>query len=172
MFLRSPELAIFIHRVLSCLFDSPTVPPSAALVKRGVAKIAAAGLPTKRRTMNARESQIGDGEIVRKTQVMVVRHPRRYELAAAYMQREKKINSISFIVKNSLRRSECLRGLHQHRLPFPRRRPLRLGQWRAANRYAMESQMLGRVSVNASGNGSGYHARVHSNIIIIVNVSP
>lgn len=65
------------------------MPPSAALVKR-VAKIAAAGLPTKRRTMNARESQIGDGEIVRMTQVMVVRHPRRYELAAAYMQRERK----------------------------------------------------------------------------------
>lgn len=125
---------------------TPTVPPNAALVKR-VAKIAAGGLPTKRRTMNAQESQIGDGEIVRKMQVMVARHP------------------------TSLRRSECLMDLHRHRLPFPRRRPLPLGQWRAVNRYAMESQMLGYVSVNASGSGSGYHARVHSNIII-VNVSP
>jgi hypothetical protein len=80
MFHRSPELAIFIHRVVSCLFDSPTVPPNAALVKR-VAKTAAGGLPTKRRTMNAQESQIDDGEIVRKMRVMVARHPRRYELA-------------------------------------------------------------------------------------------
>jgi hypothetical protein len=55
-------------------------------VKR-VAKTAAGGLPTKRRTMNAQETQIGDGEIVRKMQVMVARHPRRYELAAACMQR-------------------------------------------------------------------------------------
>jgi hypothetical protein len=89
MFLRSPELVIFIHRVLSCLFDSPTVPPNAALVKR-VAKTAAAGLPIKRRTMSAQESQIGDGEIVRKIQVTVARHRRRrYELAAACMQRKK-----------------------------------------------------------------------------------
>jgi hypothetical protein len=86
MFLCYPELAIFIHRVMSCFYDSPTVPPSAALVKR-VAKTAAGGPPTKRRTMNAQETQIGDGEIVRKMQVMVARHPRRYELAAACMQR-------------------------------------------------------------------------------------
>jgi hypothetical protein len=58
-------------------------------VKR-VAKTAAGGLPTKRRTMNAQESQIGDGEIVRKMRVIIARHPRRYELAAAYMQRKKK----------------------------------------------------------------------------------
>jgi len=68
-----------IHRVLSCLFGSPTVPPSAVLVKRA-AKIAAGGLPIRRRTMNAQESQIGGGEIVRKTQVMVAWHPRRCEL--------------------------------------------------------------------------------------------
>jgi hypothetical protein len=110
------------------LMMTPTVPPNAALVKR-VAKTAAGGLPTKRRTMNAQESQIDDGEIVRKMRVMVARHPR------------------------SLRRSECLMGLHRHRLPFPRRRPLALGQWRAANRHAMESPMLGYVSVNASGSG-------------------
>jgi hypothetical protein len=60
------------------LFDSPTVPPSAALVKR-VAKIAAGGLPIRRRTMNAQESQIGGGEIVRKMRVMVAWHPRRCE---------------------------------------------------------------------------------------------
>jgi hypothetical protein len=38
----------------------------------------------------------------------------------------------------------------------------------------MESQMLGYVNVNTSGSGSasGYHARVHSNInIIVVNAS-
>lgn len=71
------------------------MPPNAALVKK-VAKTAAGGLPTKRRTMNAQESQIGDGEIVRKmqVQVMVARHRRRYELAAACMQREKKLTSL------------------------------------------------------------------------------
>jgi hypothetical protein len=127
--------------------------------------------------MNAQESQIGDGEIVRKmqVQVMVARHRRRYELAVAC--KRKKTDQFaplfSFIFKNSLRRSECLMGLHRHRLPFPRRRPLPLGQWRAANRFAMESQIVGYVSVNASGSASasGYHARVHSNINIIVNVN-
>jgi len=44
--------------------------------------------------MNAQESQIGDGEIVRKMRVMVARHRRRYELAAACMQREKKLTSL------------------------------------------------------------------------------
>ena len=93
MFLRSPAVAIFIYRVLSCLFDSPTVPPNAALVKR-VAKTAAGGLPIKRRTMNAQESQIDDGEIVRKIQVMAARHRRRCELAAAFLQRKKKLTSL------------------------------------------------------------------------------
>lgn len=61
-----------------------------------VAKTAAGGLPTKRKTMSAQESQIGDGEIVRKmevqvqVQVIIARHRRRYELAAPCMQREKK----------------------------------------------------------------------------------
>jgi hypothetical protein len=64
------------------------VPPNAALVKR-VAKTAAGGLPTKRRTMNAQESQIDDGEIVRKMRVMVARHPRRYELAPASCKEKK-----------------------------------------------------------------------------------
>lgn len=95
MFLRSPEFAIFIHRVLSCLFDSPTVPPNAAPVKR-VAKIAAGGLPTKRRTMNAQESQIDDGEIVRKMRVMVARHPRRYELAAVHAKKKKLTSLLQF----------------------------------------------------------------------------
>jgi len=63
--------------------------PSAALVKR-VAKTAAGGLPTKRRTMNAQESQIGDGEIVRKMRVMVARHPRRYETRSYVHAKEKK----------------------------------------------------------------------------------
>jgi hypothetical protein len=57
-------------------------------VKR-VAKTGAGGLPTRKRTMNAPESQIGDGEIVRRMQAMAARHPRRYELSA-YMQRERK----------------------------------------------------------------------------------
>jgi len=35
----------------------------------------------------------------------------------------------------------------------------------------MENQMLGYVSANVSGNASGYHVRVHSNINIII-VSP
>jgi hypothetical protein len=39
-------------------------------VKRA-GKIVAGGLPTRRRTMNAQESQIGVGEIVRKMQVIV-----------------------------------------------------------------------------------------------------
>lgn len=41
--------------------------------------------------MNAQESQIDDGEIVRKMRVMVARHPRRYELAAA---KKKKLTSL------------------------------------------------------------------------------
>jgi len=161
------------------LFDSPTVSLSAALVKR-VAKTAVGGLPTKRRTMNAQESQIGVAEIERKMRVMVARHPRRYETRAATCKDKKtdKFCSNNLILSsNSLRRSECLMVLHRGHLPFPQRRPLPHGQWRAANRHAMESQKLGYVSVNvnvnASGNesASGCPARVHSNIIVNVNVS-
>jgi hypothetical protein len=41
--------------------------------------------------MNAQESRTGDGEIVRKmqVQVMVARHRRRYELAAACKEKKK-----------------------------------------------------------------------------------
>jgi len=56
------------------VFYSPTVPPSAAHAKRAV-KIAADGLPTRRRNMNVPESQIGDGEIARKMLVTDARHP-------------------------------------------------------------------------------------------------
>jgi hypothetical protein len=69
------------------LVDSPTVPPSAALVKRA-GKIVAGGLLTKRRTMNAQESRIGVGEIVRKIQAMVAWHPTRFE-PHLHMQKKK-----------------------------------------------------------------------------------
>lgn len=61
-------------------------------------------------------------------------------------------------------------GLNRHRFPFPQRRPLPLGQWRAGNQHAMGSQIVGYVNVNVNASGSGYHARLHSNINIIVNV--
>jgi hypothetical protein len=164
-----------IHHVLSCLFDRPIVPPSAVLVKR-VGKIAAGGLLTRRRTTNAQESQIGDDEIVRKMQLMVVWYPRRCELQPSCV-RPKKLTSGSIkfhsFSKNSLRRNDWLMLHPQRPLPFPRRRPLPQGPWRAMNQHAMESQMLGcgSGSGNANVSASGCHARVHSNSSISISIN-
>lgn len=52
-------------------------------------KIVAGVLPTRRRTTNAQETQIGVDEIERKMQVMVAWHPTRFEPHLC-MQKEKK----------------------------------------------------------------------------------
>lgn len=139
-----------------------TVLPNAALVRKA-AKIAAVGLPTRRKTTNVHETQIGGVEIVRRMLATDVRHHRK-----------------------SLRRSACRTSLPRYRRRplYRRRHPPPHGRWPAvANRRAMESRNRehasvlsaianGNVVVNASGSGSanGYHARAHSNINIIESV--
>lgn len=87
--LSTEPVAVFIAGLLS-VFDSPTVPPSVPLVKRA-AKIAAGGLPTRKKTTNVRESQIVGGENVRKTLVMDVRHhQKRCEASCATPPKKKK----------------------------------------------------------------------------------
>lgn len=68
------SLACIHHVSFVILIDSQTVHPSAALVRRAAAKIAAGGLPTRRKTMNVRETQIGGVEIARKMLAMAARH--------------------------------------------------------------------------------------------------
>jgi len=69
-------VAIYLSRLLSSCFHRRTVLPNAALVRKA-ARIAAVGLPTRRKTTNVRETQIGGVEIVKKMLATDVRHHRK-----------------------------------------------------------------------------------------------
>ena len=171
-------VAIYLSRLLSSCFHRRTVLPNAALVRKA-ARIAAVGLPTRRKTTNVRETQIGGVEIVKKMLATDVRHHRKrcdnpvfflllYPTFACYgytfreTQKKKakadEIRSFNFF-QNSLRRSACRTFLPRYRRrPLYRRRHLLPhGRWPAVanNRRAMESRNRGYASVlSAIANGN------------------